>query len=338
MINTNFFKNVGPFTLSEVCGVAGIEIPADHGTETIMDVAPLDLATKDQLSCFHNPKYLEDLKNTKAGFCLLTPEHKKDVPFHTIALITQNPYRAFGIIANMLYPQRPIIKGISPHAVIHPSAKIGENCHIGAFTEIGENTHIEEGCYIGSHVIIGDGVKIGKNGWIDSHVTINHSIIGDLVRIKTGARIGQPGFGFHMDEKGHFDVPQLGCVIIGNNVQIGANTTIDRGSQNDTIIRNGVRIDNLVQIAHNVEIGDNSVLVAQVGIAGSTKLGKFVIAAGQAGIAGHLVIGDGVKIAAQSGLMRHVESGQTVGGSPAVPIQNWHRQTLALQRLIKEKK
>ena len=171
---------------------------------------------------------------------------------------------------------------------------------------------------------------------LESHVTITNTIAGDRLYVKPGARIGQPGFGFHMDERGHFDIPQIGCVRIGNDVQIGANTTIDRGSQHDTIIGNFCRIDNLAQIAHNVELGDGCVIVSQVGIAGSTKLGKFVIAGGQVGIAGHLNIGDGVKIAAQSGIMRDVAPGETISGSPAVPIREWHRQTIAIQRLTKK--
>jgi UDP-3-O-[3-hydroxymyristoyl] glucosamine N-acyltransferase len=203
--------------------------------------------------------------------------------------------------------------------VIEDGVVLGKNCFVGP------NTVIEQGC------------SIGNNAVIESNVTISHAIIGDDVFIKPGARIGQPGFGFYMDEQGHFDVPQLGRVLIGNHVHIGANTTIDRGSQADTLIGNGVRIDNLVQIAHNVEVGDNSVLVAQVGVAGSTKLGRFVIAAGQVGIAGHLTVEDGVKIAAQSGLMRNVGKGETVAGSPAVPVRDWHRQTIALQKLAKEK-
>ena len=228
-------------------------------------------------------------------------------------------------------------KTISDFSFIEPTAKIGNNCTISAFAVIEADVVIGDSCFIGPHCIIQKGTILGNNCHLEAHVVIGYAVVGNQVYIKPGARIGQPGFGFHMDEKGHFDIPQLGRVLIGDHVHIGANTTIDRGSFADTIIGKGVRIDNLVQIAHNVEVGDNSVLVAQVGIAGSTKLGKFVIAAGQVGIAGHLNIGNGVKIAAQSGLMRDVVDRETIAGSPAVPVRDWHKQTIALQRLTKRK-
>lgn len=339
MIDSRFHKLSPPLTLEEVCGLLGVDLPLgiDPGLE-IKGVGSLEESGPDDLTFFHNPKYLEALKSTQAGFCLIEESHSHHTPPHTVPLVVKHPYRAFGLISDKLYTSSSPNDGISPFAKIHPSVKLGRNCHIGAFVSIGALAEIDDDTYIDSHTVIGRGVTIGKNVFIHNHVTISHAHISDNVLIKPGARIGQPGFGFHMDEKGHFDIPQLGRVIIEDNVQIGANTCIDRGSQLDTIIRKGVRIDNLVQIAHNVEVGENSVLVAQVGIAGSTKLGKFVIAAGQVGVAGHLTIGDGVKIAAQSGLMRDVDSGDTVGGSPAMNIRDWHRQTIALKNLIKKEK
>jgi UDP-3-O-[3-hydroxymyristoyl] glucosamine N-acyltransferase len=259
------------------------------------------------------------------------------LPSTSIGLIVSHPYRAFGQITSLLYPQAFFHSEISPQSSIHPTAKIGRNCSIGAFTVIEENVIVGDNCFIGPNCVIQRGVTLGNNCYLEASITVGYALIGDNAYIKPGARIGQPGFGFHMDEKGHFDVPQLGRVLIGNNVQIGANTTLDRGSFSDTKIGHGVRIDNLVQIAHNVEIGDNSVLVAQVGIAGSTKLGKFVIAAGQVGIAGHLKIGNGVRIAAQSGLMKNVKDKETVAGSPAIPVREWHKQTIILKRLTNSK-
>jgi UDP-3-O-[3-hydroxymyristoyl] glucosamine N-acyltransferase len=242
------------------------------------------------------------------------------------------------MVANALYPHPTPTGGVHPTAVIASTARIGERCTIGAYTVIGEHVIIGEDGHVDSHSVIDDHVHIGKCARIFSHVTISCAHIGDYVLIKPGTRIGQQGFGFHMDENGHFDVPQLGTVQIGHHVQIGSKTTIDRGSFGITNIGHGVRIDNLVQIAHNVDIGDQSVLVAQVGVAGSTRLGRFVIAAGQVGIAGHLNIGNGVRIAAQSGLMRDVADGETVAGSPAVSVRDWHKQTVALQRMAQAKK
>jgi UDP-3-O-[3-hydroxymyristoyl] glucosamine N-acyltransferase len=225
---------------------------------------------------------------------------------------------------------------IHPTAVIDESATIGDNCHIGSYVVIGRNAVIGSKTKIESHVSIGDHVHIGCDGFIGQSVTITNATIGDKVFIKPGTCIGQQGFGFHMDEQGHFDVPQLGMVEIGNDVQIGSNVCIDRGSLSNTVICDGTRIDNLVQIAHNVYIGAMSVIVAQAGIAGSTRLGRFVVLAGQVGLAGHLNIGDYVKVAAQSGLMRDVAAGETVAGSPAMPVRDWHKQTILLQRLINE--
>ena len=338
MIDSRFFKKSNPLSLEQICQYLKISVPngCDKG-KLFGSVAVLSAAGEEDVSCYNNAKYLEDLKQTKAGLCLITAEEASQAPASTICLIVDHPYRCFGKIASLLYPFSVGSKTISDFSFIEPTAKIGNNCTISAFAVIEADVVIGDSCFIGPHCIIQKGTILGNNCHLEAHVVIGYAVVGNQVYIKPGARIGQPGFGFHMDEKGHFDIPQLGRVLIGDHVHIGANTTIDRGSFADTIIGKGVRIDNLVQIAHNVEVGDNSVLVAQVGIAGSTKLGKFVIAAGQVGIAGHLNIGNGVKIAAQSGLMRDVVDRETIAGSPAVPVRDWHKQTIALQRLTKRK-
>jgi UDP-3-O-[3-hydroxymyristoyl] glucosamine N-acyltransferase len=339
MADSRFFKEPNPLTLAQICEYTKTTMPNGKDPKaSFKGVAGLSVAGPSDVSHFHNAKYLEGLKTTKAGVCFITEEYADQIPSSTIALVTKHPYRCFGQIASVLYPNIQVFNSISEHAFIHPKANIGKDCIISPFAVIEENVVIGNNCYIGSHTVIKSGSILGERCFVEPHVTISHALIGNQVYVKPGARIGQPGFGFHMDALGHFDIPQLGLVIIGNNVHIGANTTIDRGSVANTKIGNGVRIDNLVQIAHNVEIGDNSVLVAQVGIAGSTKLGNFVIAAGQVGIAGHLNIGDGVKIAAQSGLMRDVEKGETIAGSPAIPVRDWHKQTIVLQQLVKGKK
>ena len=338
MIDSRFFAKPKALSLEDICHHLGIDIPEGaHKNRMFDNVSVLEKAGDSEISCYHNSKYLEDLKKTKAGLCLVASEAALYVPKSTICLIVDHPYRCFGVIASLFYPSKSNGQDVSDRSFVHPTAKIGRNCVIGAFSVIEADVFIGDDCFIGNHCVIQKGTVMGNGCHFESHITISHAILGNHVYIKPGARIGQPGFGFHMDEKGHFDIPQLGRVIVGDHVHIGANTTIDRGSFADTIIGNGVRIDNLVQIAHNVEVGDNSVLVAQVGIAGSTKLGKFVIAAGQVGIAGHLKIGNEVKIAAQSGLMRDIGDKETVAGSPAVPVRDWHKQTIALQKLIKNK-
>ncbi|MBY0281956.1 MAG: UDP-3-O-(3-hydroxymyristoyl)glucosamine N-acyltransferase [Alphaproteobacteria bacterium] len=338
MADSRFFKKSGPFTLAEICEQTKIEIPENADPlRKFEGICFLEEATSKDISSYHHNKYLLQLQKTNAGICFVMPEAVKYVPSATVALVTKQPYRCFGKIASMFFPSSVASDSISPLASIHATAKIGKNCTIHPYAIIEENVSIGDDSVIGSHTVIKSGSVLGAKCVIESHVVITHALIGDEVYIKPGARIGQPGFGFHMDSLGHFNIPQLGRVIIGNDVQIGSNTTIDRGSLTDTKIGNGARIDNLVQIAHNVEIGDNSVLVAQVGIAGSTKLGRFVIVAGQVGISGHLTVGDGVKIAAQSGIMRNVDKGETIAGSPAIPVRDWHKQTIALKRLIKGK-
>lgn len=335
----SFFKNLGPFKLKDICEWLKIEIPngADPKSE-IQGAKSIQDAERTDITFFFNTKYREQLQGTRAGFCIIAKEEVGNLPKETTPLVSALPYRDWATVLKNFYHEQVVEGGVSPFAKVHPSASLGENVSLGAFVTVGPYASIGHNTRIDDNTSVGWGVQIGDDCSIGSHVSLAHCHLGESVKIKPGARIGQSGFGFHMDEKGHVDVPQLGCVRIGANTEIGANTCIDRGSASDTIIGKGVRIDNLVQIAHNVEVGDHSILVAQVGIAGSTKLGKFVVAAGQVGIAGHLRIGDGVKIAAQSGIMRSVDAGQTVGGSPAVPVREWHRQTVMMSKLIKDRK
>lgn len=339
MTHNNFHKKQDAISLKDICALLSLPIPegADEN-QKFSTVGTLKDGDAASIALFHNTKYRTEAAETHVGLCITTAEFAAHIPSSTVTLIHPKPLRAFAIVARHLYPAPMPIAQIHPTAVIASSAKIGEECSIGAYVIIGENVIIGAHTRIDSHTCIHDNVVIGESGCIASHVTISHSIIGNRIMIKPGTHIGQQGFGFHMDEAGHFDVPQLGIIHIANDVQIGANVCIDRGSLDNTIIGNGVRIDNLVQIAHNVHIGDQSVIVAQAGIAGSSHLGRFVILAGQVGVAGHISIGNGVKVAAQSGLMRDVADGETVAGSPAVPVRDWHKQTIALQRLIREKK
>lgn len=341
MADTRFFQKTGPFPLTDLAHLchAELHIPTDIQSPLITDVRPLNIATDTDIACYHNTKYVQELQETKAAACLIHPDNIHQAPKNLILLITPRPYRSYGKLLSHFHPDtqnNTHETTIAPTAIISPSAKIGSKCFIDNYTIIGDNVEIGDGTSVGPHTVIDRGVKIGKSGQISSHVTISHSLIGNQVIIKTGAKIGQKGFGFDMDDQGHVPIPQLGRVLIGDHVEIGSNTTIDRGSNADTEIGNGCRIDNLVQIAHNVILGENCILVAQVGIAGSSKLGKFVIAAGQVGIAGHLTLGDGVRIAAKSGLMRNVPSGETVAGIPAVPIREHFKQVATLAKLTKK--
>ena len=334
MIDARFFKKTPAKTIQEIMTLTGATCHDQRVYEhKVENVASLEDADAKSAACFHNRAYLAAFQESAAGVCFVTEALSTHAPKNMVCLITPSPYRAFGLLASAFYPD--VDRQIQAQdTLIHPSAKIGAGCVIEPGVVIQRDVVIGDKTRIGANTVIRAGVVIGKNCVIEPHVTLSHCLIEDDVIIYTGARIGQAGFGFFMDEKGHVKVPQLGRVLIGRDVEIGANTTIDRGSLHDTVIGVGSRIDNLVQIAHNVKLGKGCVLVSQVGIAGSTQLGDYVIAAGQAGLAGHLKIGKGVRIAAQSGLMRDVSDGQTVAGTPAVAVKQWHRQTAALAKLV----
>lgn len=341
MADPAFFEKAGEFALRDIAHKTGASLPPvgeAHAAKIIKDVSPLASAGPETLSFLDNVKYRDDFLATKAGACFVTPEMAKSAPPGTIALITPSPYKAYALAAQIFYPEPPPPAQISPQAWIHPSAKIGDHCIIEA------GACVEEGAQIGDHgwiehgAVIGRSVKIGANCRIGVNASVSHAHLGDHVRLYPGVRVGQDGFGFAIDPAGHVKVPQLGRVIIGDHVEIGANTTIDRGAGPDTIIGAGTWIDNLVQIGHNVEIGRGCIIVAQVGISGSTKIGDFVAIGGQAGIAGHLKIGKAARIGAQSGVMRDIPPGEEQLGSPAFPIKQYLRQIAALNRLIQKKK
>lgn len=341
MTDKRFYDNQGPFSLQDIAGFVGAAFEkspcVDHQETEILDVQTLKEATPSDLSFFHNAKYLDDLKKTKAGCVLTTEEFVKFVPEQTAALVTPAPYRAYAVAASHFYPSVDCEFSALDH-LISPTASLADDVIVEIGAVIKKDVTIGAGSFIGANTVIGRGVTIGQNCKIGQNVTLSHCLIGDKVTILPGTRIGQAGFGFFMDEKGHVSVPQLGRVVLEDCVEIGANVTLDRGTLDDTHIGFGTRIDNLVQLGHGVRLGKHCVIVSQVGISGSTVLGDFVIAAGQAGLAGHLKVGDHVQIAAQAGLMRDVDSGQKVAGSPAVPVRQWHRQTVSLARLAKGKK
>jgi UDP-3-O-[3-hydroxymyristoyl] glucosamine N-acyltransferase len=297
-------------------------------------VAPLEVAKAQDISVLNNKKYLQTFRESQAKICFISKEYISEAPSHMTLLVSANPYKAYALTAAKFYPPSSINDYISEQATIEKTAILGSSCYIQAGVVIEAGAKIGNNCKVGANSFIGRGVQIGDNTVIGSSVTITHSIIGSDVLIYPGVRIGQDGFGFASDQFGHYKIPQLGRVIIGNKVEIGANSCIDRGSGHDTIIGDNTMIDNLVQIGHNVQIGKGCVIVAQVGISGSTKLGDGVMIGGQAGLAGHLNIGSFAQIAAQSGVMKDIEPKQIQGGSPAMPIMQWHRQTSALKKLV----
>ena len=314
MVDTRFFDKATPLRLSEIATLTGAALSGDD--KIVESLAPLDSATNSDLSFLDNSKYISAFTKSAAGACFVRSKFTLHAPENMSLLVTDQPYASYAALAAHMYPAKR-------ETGIHASAILGTNVELG------------DGVSIGAYSVIGDGVVIGANTQIGAHCSISHAIIGKDCILHRGIHIGQDGFGFAPTAKGLLKVPQLGRVVIGDGVEIGSGTCIDRGAGPDTIIGSGTKIDNLVQIGHNVQIGKHCVIVSQVGIAGSTIIGDGTMLGGQVGVSGHLNIGAGVKVAAQSGIITDIPAGATYGGYPALPVRDWHRQTIALSRLIK---
>lgn len=338
MTDPRFFRSAGPFSLAQLAEICGGELGASADPRAIFDdVAPLDRAGPSDISFLDNRKYNDAFAAARAGACVVRPAMADRAPKGMQLLLSPNPYKAFALISQQFHPRSPPEAGFAAGSHIHPEATIGTGAAIGPGAVIGKGAQIGRNCVIEPNAVIGPGVRIGNDCWIGACASLSHAILGDRVTIFPGARLGQDGFGFAMDPSGHVRIPQIGRVLVEDDVEIGANATIDRGSGPDTIIGRGTMIDNLVQIGHNVEIGRGCVIVAMVGISGSTKIGDHVVIAGHTGVAGHLTIGDGARISAKSGVFRDVPAGAQVVGFPAVPTRQFFRQMTVLAKLAKDR-
>ena len=337
MPDPRFYPQPEPVQLKKLAELTGAKLgsPAD-AVRIVKSVAPLDKAGADDLSFFDNRKYKDQFSASDAGACFARPDDAPLAPASMALLLHEDPYTCYAIAANTLYPRPVVSNRISEHAFIHATATIGAGCEIGPGVVIKAGAELGARCMIDANAVIGRGVKMGNDCHVGANASLSHTIMGERVNVFPGARIGQDGFGYALSAQGHTKVPQLGRVIIEDDVEIGANTTIDRGASSDTLIGRGAIIDNLVQIGHNVVVGPGCVLVAQSGVAGSTRLGRGVVMAAQSGIAGHLQIGDWVRLGAQSGVMRNVEAGEELLGSPAYPVRQFFRQRVQLERLLQE--
>ena len=338
MADPRFFDKKGPILVSELVSLAGdgAEIKGDHGL-SITDVAPLNEAEGNEISFLDNRKYVSAFETSKAGACIVMPEFAARAPDNMTLILTDHPYRAYARIAHAFYPSAASDTGVHPTASVHELAEITSGVSIGPKAVIDARARIAEHAEIGAGAVIGRGVSVGAGTRIGANASLEYCDVGSGCELHPGVRIGTRGFGFDMSPEGHLDVPQLGRVQIGDTVEIGANSTIDRGSGPDTIIGDGCKIDNLVQIGHNVRMGRGCVVVAQAGVAGSAELNDFVVLAAQSGVGGHLTIAPGTQLAARSGIMRDTEAGAKLAGNPAIPAKEYFRQMAILAKLTKER-
>jgi len=289
------------------------------------------------VSFLDNRRYASLLETTSAGAVVVHPDMLARVPASTVPIITTEPYAGWARVAALFYPAPPIRPGVHPTAFVAEGARVDPSVEVGPFALVEARAEVGARCRIGPHAAITEGVVVGPDCRIGAHASLSHALLGTRVYVYPGARIGQEGFGFASTSSGFLSVPHLGRVVLGDDVEVGANTTIDRGSTGDTVIGAGSRLDNLVQIGHNVRLGRCCVVVAQVGIAGSTVLEDFVQVGGQAALAGHLRVGKAAKIGAQAGVMSDVPPGAALVGSPAQPRQEFFRQVAALKRTARRK-
>ena len=332
-IDENFYGKTNLFKLSELIETIKNTFPELYHSNiiekdiTLENCSTIEKATKKELVFIENSKYINYLKNCKAGCIILDPQYLSHVNNKNSYIFSKMPRRIFAFALGLLSPYKnlPTVKSsISKNCIIKKGALIGNNVKIGDHVIIGENS------------VIGDGVSIGDYSEIGSNCSINFSKIGQNSIIYPGVRIGTTGFGFNFDHKGVYKFPHRGRVIIEDNVEIGANSTIDRGSLGDTIINNFVMIDNLVHIAHNVIIGKGTIICGQSGIAGSTVIGDNVIIGAQVGIAGHLRIESGAILSARSGVTKDITNAELMGGFPALPIKEFRRQKATLSMITKQ--
>lgn len=295
---------------------------------TVDRVASLDRASERALAFVAAARYVPYLQATRAGVVLVRREWSEQVPSEATAILVADPHAALRIALLELYPPKRAAPGVHPTAVVPRSARVDEDASIGPFVVVGEDVEIGPGCTLGAHVVIGSGCRLGRDVAIHPHVTLYDGVmVRDRAVIHSGARVGKDGFGYVWADGGHRRIPQVGGCVIGEDVEIGANVCIDRGSVGDTVVGAGTKIDNLVQLGHNVEVGSHVILVSQVGISGSSSIGDGAVLGGQVGVGGHLTIGPGARVGAQAGVTGDVPTGETYSGYPARP----HREALRAQ-------
>jgi UDP-3-O-[3-hydroxymyristoyl] glucosamine N-acyltransferase len=338
-----YFEPARKLTVGEVVRLTGAEPRAGALLgRSISGIAPLDRAGPHDLTFLDNPKYADQLAATRGGACLTTRRFEKAAPKGLAVLLVRDPYRAFVTIMRELYPEalRPSslfdAKGVAPGSFVHASARLENGVAVDPGAVIGPRAEIGAGSIIGPNAVIGPKVRIGRDCSIGAGTTLMHCLIGDGVIIHPGCHIGQDGFGYVIDKGAHLKVPQVGRVIVQDNVEIGAGTTVDRGAIRDTVIGEGTKIDNLVQVGHNVSIGRHCMIVAHTAIAGSSTLEDLVVLGGRVAVNNHVTIGEGAQVAATSSVNGDIPRGGRYGGTPAKPVKQWFREMLLLEQMAQE--
>lgn len=321
------------FTAKQIAEFLKGEIVGNPET-TVSSFSKIEEGRPGTLTFLGNPKYTSYIYNTEANIVLVNSDFVPEKPVNTTMIKVDNAYAALASLMNLVDKNKPEKSGIDSLSFVSSTAVLGDNIYLGAFAYIGEYAVISNNSKVFPHVYIGDNVKIGENTIIYPGVRIYHNcVIGDNCILHSGAVIGSDGFGFSKQKNVYHKIPQLGNVIIKDNVEIGANTTIDRAVMDSTIINSGVKLDNLIQIAHNCEIGENTAMAAQVGIAGSTKVEENCVFGGQVGIGGHITIGKNSQIGAQSGVISNTKEGSEVIGTPAFPVKNFFKSSIIIPKL-----
>jgi UDP-3-O-[3-hydroxymyristoyl] glucosamine N-acyltransferase len=310
-------KEPSSFSAEEIAGMVGGRAEGETAVR-LRGIAPLDQARKDELGFLAQRRYLKYLGRCQAGAILVSEALAGEAVSHPTRIVVADAHQALPILLGAFFPEQPGTPGIHPTAIFGEGVQLGDGVSVGPYAVLGDGARIGSGARIGPHVVVGEGCVIGEDSRLFPQVVLYPGTqVGERVILHSGVRLGSDGYGYVTVEGVHRKVPQVGACVVEDDVEIGANTCIDRGSIGRTVVGKGSKLDNLVQLGHNVQVGDGSLIVAQAGVAGSTRLGRYVVLGGQAGVSGHLDLGDGAMVGAQGGVTGNIDAGEVVSGYPA---------------------